>query len=136
MLLKKRKSYQSNPVIWRYCFLNLQRQDAGSYYFVAFMNYLRFSIESESIFFVQKKHITFSNIRNCILKRNMEFKPFYLFARQFICNLKIPLRNLVITPFKVLNISIASCRIFWWWIETEPSYQWAQLNCDLKNFIH
>ena len=70
--------------------------------------------------FCPKKYIDFSNIRNCMLKRDMEFRPFYLFVRQFVCNLKIPLRNSVITPFKVLNISIAGCRIFWWWIETEP----------------
>ena len=29
----------------------------------------------------------------------MEFRPFYLFVKQFVCNLKIPLRNSVITPF-------------------------------------
>ena len=50
----------------------------------------------------------------------MEFRHFYLFVKDFVCNLKIPLRNLVITPFKVLNISIAECWIFWWWIEAEP----------------
>ena len=50
----------------------------------------------------------------------MEFRPFYLCVRQFVYNLKISLRNSVITPFKVLNLSIAGCRIFWWWIETEP----------------
>ena len=33
---KKRKPYQSNPAIWISRFLNLERQDAGSYYFVAF----------------------------------------------------------------------------------------------------
>ena len=42
----------------------------------------------------------------------MEFRPFYLFARQIVCNLKFSLRNSVITTFKVLNISIAGCRIF------------------------
>ena len=51
---EKRKPYQSNPVIWIYRFLNLQRQDAGSYYFLACLNYPRLSIESESIFFSQK----------------------------------------------------------------------------------
>ena len=50
----------------------------------------------------------------------MEFRPFSLFVKHFVCNFKIPLRNSVITPFKVLNISIADCRIFWWWIEKEP----------------
>ena len=74
----------------------------------------------ESPYFLSKKYMAFCNIRNCMLKRDMEFRPFYLFVRQFVCNLKIPLRNSVITPFKVLNISIAGCRIFWWWIETEP----------------
>ena len=49
----------------------------------------------------------------------MEFRPFYLLVRQFVCNIRIPLRNSVITPSKVLDISIASCRIFWWWIEIE-----------------
>ena len=63
--------------------------------------------------------MAFSNIRDCTLKRDMEFRPLYLFGRQFVCNLKISLRNSVITPFKVLNISIAGCRIFCWWIETE-----------------
>ena len=82
---KKRKPYQSNPAIWIYRFLNLERQDAGSYYFVAFLNYPRLSIESESIF-LSKKYMAFCNIRNCMLKRDMEFRPFYLFARQFVCN--------------------------------------------------
>ena len=50
----------------------------------------------------------------------MEFRPFYLFVRYFVCKLKIPLRNSVITPFKVLNISVAGCQIFWWWIERDP----------------
>ena len=52
-----------------------------------------------------------------MLKRDMEIIPFYLFQRQFVCNLKISLINSVITPFKLLK-SIAGCRIFWWWIET------------------
>ena len=51
---------------------------------------------------------------------DMEFRPFYLFLRQHVCNLKIPSRNSAVTPFKVSNISVAGCRIFWWWIETEP----------------
>ena len=37
----------------------------------------------------------------------MESRPFYLFVKHFVCNLKIPLRNSVITAFKALNISIA-----------------------------
>ena len=115
---EKRKPKQPSHM-YIYRFFNLQRQDAGSYYFVAFLNYPRLSIESESIF-LSKKYMAFCNIRNCMLKRDMEFRPFYLFVRQFVCNLKIPLRNSVITPFKVLNISTAGCRIFWWWIETEP----------------
>ena len=73
-----------------------------------------------SPYFLSKKYIAFSSIRNCMLKRGMEFRPFYLFVRQFLWNLKIHLRNSLITPFKVLNISIAGCRIFWWWIDTEP----------------
>ena len=109
---KKRKPYQSNPAIWIYHFLNLERQDAGSYYFVAFLNYPRLSIEREPIFFVQK-NIPFSNIKNCMLKRDMEFRLLYLVVRQFFCNTKIPLRNSVITPFKVSNISVAGCWIFW-----------------------
>ena len=72
-----------------------------------------------SPYFLSKKYMAFSNIRHCTLKRDMEFRPFYLFVRQFVCNLKISLRNSVITPFKVLNISFAGCRIFCWWIETE-----------------
>ena len=109
---KKRKPYQSNPAIWISRFLNLERQDAGSYYFVAFLNYPRLSIESEPIFFV-KKNIPFSNIKNCMLKRDMEFRLLYLVVRQFVFNIKIPLRNSVITPFKVSNISVAGCWIFW-----------------------
>ena len=35
---EKRKPYQSNPVMWTYRFLNLQRQDAGFYYFLTFLN--------------------------------------------------------------------------------------------------
>ena len=82
----------------------------------------------------------------------MGFRPFYIFVRQFVCNLKIPLRNSVITPFIVLNTSIAGCPKFWWWKETEqfyksilftiqrsipaPPYQLVQLNCDLKKLIH
>ena len=69
-------------------------------------------------FFVQK-NISLLVIET-MLKRDMEFRPFYFFVRQFVCNLKIPLRNSVITPFKVLNISIAGCRIFCSWIEAEP----------------
>ena len=64
---KKRKPYQSNPAIWIYHFLNLERQDAGSYYFVAFLNYPRLSIESKSIFFCPKKYIACSN-RNYVKK--------------------------------------------------------------------
>ena len=109
---KKRKPYQSNPAIWISRFLNLERQDAGPYYFVAFLNYPRLSIESEPIFFV-KKNIPFSNIKNCMLKRDMEFRLLYLVVRQFVFNIKIPLRNSVITPFKVSNISVAGCWIFW-----------------------
>ena len=51
---EKRKPCQSNPVIWIYRFHNLQRRDALSYYFVAFLNYPKFSIESETIFSIQK----------------------------------------------------------------------------------
>ena len=50
---EKRKPYQSNSVKWIYRFL---RQEAGSYYFVAFLNYPRLSIKSESIFFAQKMY--------------------------------------------------------------------------------
>ena len=69
-------------------------------------------------FFVQKNISLL--VTETMLKRDMEFRPFYFFVRQFVCNLKIPLRNSIITPFKVLNIWIAGCRIFWSWIETEP----------------
>ena len=51
---EKRKPDESNTVIWIYCFLNLQIQDASSYYFVAFLNHPKLFIESESIFFVQE----------------------------------------------------------------------------------
>ena len=102
---------------------------------------------STSPYFWSKKYIAFSTIRNCMYKRDMEFRPFYLIVRHFVCNLKIPLINSVITPFKVLIISIADWRMFWWWIETKPCnksifikylsitarpYQWVQLNCDSK----
>ena len=106
---------------------------------------------STSPYFWSKKYIVFSTIRNCIYKRDMEFRPFYLIVRHFVCNLKIPLINSVITPFKVLIISIADWRMFWWCIETKPCnksifikylsitarpYQWVQLNYDLKKCIH
>ena len=45
--------------------------------------------------------MAFTNIINCMLKRDMEFRPFYLFVRQLVCNLKIPLENSVTSPFKV-----------------------------------
>ena len=59
-----------------------------------------------SPYYLPKKYIAFSKIRNFMLKRDMEFRSFYLFVSQFICNTKILLRNSVITPFKVWNISI------------------------------
>ena len=49
---EKRKPYQSNQIIWIYRFLNIQRQDEDFYYVIAFSNYPRLSIESESIFCV------------------------------------------------------------------------------------
>ena len=73
-----------------------------------------------SAYFLPKKYIYFSNIRNCMSNRDKKFRPFYLFVRQLVCNLKILLRNSVITPFKVLKNSVAGCWIFSWWIETEP----------------
>ena len=118
--------------------------------FFCFLNYLRLAIKYESIFLIQK-YIAFSTIRNCMYKRDMEFRPFCLIVRHLVCNLKIPLINSVITPFKVLIISIADWKMFWWWIETKPCnksifikylfitarpYQWVQLNCDLKKCIH
>ena len=60
---EKRKPYQRNPVIWIYRFLNLQRQNAQTQCFIVvafllffffFLNYLRLSIEYESIFLIQK----------------------------------------------------------------------------------
>ena len=81
-----------------------------------------------SPYFLSKKYIAFSNIRNCMLKRDMEFRPSFLFVRQFVCNIKIPLRNSVIRPLKVLNIAIAGCWIFWWWIETEPLNKYILLS--------
>ena len=87
--------------------------------FFCFLNYLRLAIKYESIFLIQK-YIAFSTIRNCMYKRDMEFRPFCLIVRHLVCNLKIPLMNSVITPFKVLIISIADWRMFWWRIETKP----------------
>ena len=37
------------------------------------------SPSSASPYFWTKKYIAFSAIRNCMLKRDMEFRPFYLF---------------------------------------------------------
>ena len=34
-------------------------------------------------YFLSEKYMTFCNIRNCMLKTDMEFRPFYLFVRQF-----------------------------------------------------
>ena len=34
-----------------------------------------------SPYFLSKKYIAFSNIRNCMLKRDMEVRLFYLFVR-------------------------------------------------------
>ena len=96
---EKIKHCQSNPVVWIYRFLN-GRQDAGSYYFVALLNYPRLSPSRATPYFLFRKYIAFSNITNCMFKRDIEFRPFHLFVRQFVCNLKIPLRNSVITPFK------------------------------------
>ena len=42
-----------------------------------------------SPYFLSKKYVTFCNIRNCMLYRDMEFRPFFLFEWQFVCNLKI-----------------------------------------------
>ena len=47
-----------------------------------------------------------------MLKTDMEFGPFYLFVRQFVCNFKIPLRNLVITPSKVLAFQLLTFEYF------------------------
>ena len=69
--------------------------------------------------FCPKKYITFSNTRNCVLKRDKELRSSYLFVRQFVYNMKVSLRNSVVTPSRVLNISIAGCWIFQWLIGTE-----------------
>ena len=50
--------------------------------------------------------MAFCNIRNCMLKMDVEFRHFYLFVRQFVRNLKIPSRYSVITPFKVLTFQL------------------------------
>ena len=79
------------------------------------------SISRASPYFLSKRYMAFWIIRNCTLKRDMEFRSLYLFVMHFVCNLKIPLRNSVIKPFKVLTFQLqAGCWIFWWWIETEP----------------
>ena len=100
---------------------------------------------STSPYFWSKKYIAFSSSRNCMYKRDMEFRPFYLIVRHFVCNLIYSspvshfytpwkrrfqgvykcdtglkwVKNSVITHFKVLIISIADWRMFWWWIETK-----------------
>ena len=56
--------------------------------------------------------MAFCKIRNFILKRDMKFRAFYLFVRQFACNLKIPLKNSVITPFKVLTFQLLAVGYF------------------------
>ena len=66
---EKTKPYQSNPVIWIYRFLNPQRQDPGSYYFELLKAFHRERLH----IFCPKKHTAFGNIRNCMLKRDMEF---------------------------------------------------------------
>ena len=63
---------------------------------------------------------SYEYIVSLFFKDKMQVPITLLLFWQFVCNLKIPLRNSVITPFKVLNISVAGCRIFWSWIETEP----------------
>ena len=50
--------------------------------------------------------MAFCNIRNCMLERDVEFIPFYLFIRQFVCILKISSKNSVIKPFKVLPFQL------------------------------
>ena len=67
---KKREPYQMNPILWIYCFQNLQTQD-------------------------------FSTIRTSMLKQDMEFRPFYIFGKYLVCNLKVPLMNSVITLCKL-----------------------------------
>ena len=148
---ENRKPYQSNPVKRIYCFHNHQKQNAHTQCFIVVVVVVFLIIQgsplSTSPYFWSKKYIAFSTIRNCMYKRDMEFRPFYLIVRHFVCNLKIPLINSVITPFKVLIISIADWKMFWWWIETKPCnksifikylsitvrpYQWVQLNYDLK----
>ena len=37
--------------------------------------------EQVDIFYPKKKHTAFCKIRNCMLKRDMEFRPFYLFLK-------------------------------------------------------
>ena len=56
--------------------------------------------------------MAFCKIRNCMLKRDMKFRGFYLFVRQFACNLKISLKNSVITPFKVLTFQLLAVGYF------------------------
>ena len=82
---EKRKPYQRNQVMWIYCFLSLQRQGVGSYYFVFF--WITQGCPSRaSPYFLSKKYIAFSSIRKYV--RDMEFRRFYLFVRPFVCNLK------------------------------------------------
>ena len=107
----KRKHYQ-RAQSYEYIVSIIFKDDVGSHCFIAFLNYSRLSIECESIFW-SKKHIAFSAIRNNMWKGDMEFRPFYLFVRHLVCNLKIPLRNSLVTLFKVLNISITGCPVFY-----------------------
>ena len=115
---EKRKPYQRNPIVWIQCFHNIERQNEHTQCFIVAAFFLFFYYASS--FFWSKIYIAFSTIRNCMYKRDMQFRPFYWIVRHFVCNLKIPWLNSVITPFKVLIISIADWRMFWWRIETKP----------------
>ena len=146
---ENRKPYQSNPVKRIYCFHNHQKQNAHTQCFIVVVVVVFLIIQgsplSTSPYFWSKKYIAFSTIRNCMYKRDMEFRPFYLIVRHFVCNLIYSspvshfytpwkrrfqgvykcdtglkwVKNSVITHFKVLIISIADWRMFWWWIETK-----------------
>ena len=56
--------------------------------------------------------MAFFKIRKCMLKSDMKFRPFYLFVTQFVCDLKFPLRNSVITPLKILIFQLPAVGFF------------------------
>ena len=76
---EKRKPYQSNSVKWIYRFLIFK--DKMQVPITLLLSWITQGSPSRaSPYFLPKKCMGFCNIRNCMLKRDMEFRFFY-----FIC---------------------------------------------------